>query len=201
MLFLRFLCRIIFKIFVPVTVLNKDRMPAEGACLVAPNHETMMDMFMIGYKIKRKIKWMAKQELFKFKPFGWLLKKCGAYPVKRDNNDVGGAAHTISLLESGEAVGIFPHGTRSKGRGLSLPVKPGFLRLALDTGVKVVPVAIWGKIRLFGKVYVKFGEPVDPVELVGAENVSDKDAIKQAAEQYMIDLYAMMEVTDEDRKG
>ncbi len=201
MFFLRIICRIVFKIFIFVKVLNKDKMPAEGACIVAPNHETMLDMFMIGYKIKRKIKWMAKQDLFKFKPFGFILKKCGAYPVKRDNNDVGGANHTVKLLESGEAVGIFPHGTRSKGRGLSLPVKPGFLRLALDTGAKVVPVAIWGKIRIFGKVYIKFGDPVDPVELVGADNVSDKEAIKAAAEQYMIDLYSMMEVTDADRKG
>ncbi|MBP5780112.1 MAG: 1-acyl-sn-glycerol-3-phosphate acyltransferase [Clostridia bacterium] len=201
MWFLRIICRIIFKIFVPVTVLNKEKMPSEGACVVAPNHETMMDMFMIGYKIKRKIKWMAKQELFKFKPFGWLIKKCGAYPVKRDNHDVGGANHTVNLLKSGEAVGIFPQGTRSKGRGLALVPKPGFIRLALDTDAKIVPIAIWGKIRIFGRVYVKFGDPVDPAALLEGALPSDKEAVKNAAVRYMENVYAMMEITDEDRKG
>lgn len=201
MWFLRIICRIIFKIFVPVTVLNKEKMPAEGACIVAPNHETMMDMFMIGYKIKRKINWMAKQELFKFKPFGWLIKKCGAYPVKRDNHDVGGANHTVNLLKSGEAVGIFPQGTRSKGRGLALIPKPGFIRLALDTDAKIVPIAIWGKIRIFGRVYVKFGDPVDPAVLLEGAAPADKDAVKNAAVKYMENVYAMMEITDEDRKG
>lgn len=201
MWFLRIICRIIFKIFVPVTVLNKEKMPAEGACIVAPNHETMMDMFMIGYKIKRKINWMAKQELFKFKPFGWLIKKCGAYPVKRDNHDVGGANHTVNLLKNGEAVGIFPQGTRSKGRGLALIPKPGFIRLALDTDAKIVPIAIWGKIRIFGRVYVKFGDPVDSAVLLEGAAPSDKDAVKNAAVKYMENVYAMMEITDEDRKG
>ena len=200
MWFLRIICRIIFKIFVPVTVLNKEKMPAEGACIVAPNHETMMDMFMIGYKIKRKINWMAKQELFKFKPFGWLIKKCGAYPVKRDNHDVGGANHTVNLLKNGEAVGIFPQGTRSKGRGLALIPKPGFIRLALDTDAKIVPIAIWGKIRIFGRVYVKFGDSVDPAVMLEGAAPSDKDAVKNAAVKYMENVYAMMEITDEDRK-
>ena len=201
MWFLKFVCRIIFKIFVPVTVLNKEYMPAEGACVVAPNHETMMDMFMIGYKIKRKVYWMAKQELFKFKPFGWLIKKCGAYPVKRDNHDVGGTNHTINLLKEGKPVGIFPQGTRSKGRGLALIPKPGFIRLAADTGAVIVPVAIWGKIRIFGRVYVKFGKPVTSEELMGGKSPSDKEAVQEAANNYLRQVYAMMEVTDEDHKG
>ncbi len=201
MVFLKFIFRIIFKIFVPVTVLNRELMPESGACIVAPNHETMMDMFMIGYKIKRKICWMAKQELFKFKPFGWLIKKCGAYPVKRDNHDVGGANHTINLLKDGNAVGIFPQGTRSKGRGLALTPKPGFIRLAADADAKIVPIAIWGKIRLFGKVYVKFGKPIDPADLLGGASPSDKEAVSEAAKRYLEYVYSMMEVTDADHKG
>lgn len=201
MWFLKFVCRIIFKIFVPVTVLNKEYMPESGSCIVAPNHETMMDMFMIGYKIKRKVFWMAKQDLFKFKPFGWLIKKCGAYPVKRDNHDVAGANHTLNLLKEGKPVGIFPQGTRSKGRGLSLTPKTGFLRLAAVTNSVIVPVAIWGKIRIFGHVYVKFGKPIDPAELLGGKSESDKEAAQEAANNYMKMVYSMMEVTDEDHKG
>ena len=201
MAFLRLLFRFIFSVFMRVKVLDAGKMPESGACIVAPNHETMLDMFMIGFRIKRKICWMAKQSLFKFKPFGWLIKKLGAYPVKRDNHDVGAASRTVELLKGGEAVGIFPQGTRSKGRGLSLPVKPGFIRLALDTGALVVPVAIWGKIRLFGKVYVRFGDPFDARELVRDGDPADKAFLKEAAHSYMEKIYAMMEAPDDNKKG
>ena len=199
MWFLRLICRFIFRVFVPTKVFYPERMPESGACVVASNHETMLDMFMIGYRIRRKVKWLAKQSLFKFKPFGWLLKKCGAFPVKRDNRDVAAVTHCLELLHEGEAIGIFPQGTRSKGRGLSLTPKTGFLRMAVLSGAPVVPVAIWGKIRLFGKVYVKFGEPIPAEQLIDPEKAEDKAAQQEAAEAYMRRVYAMMEVTEADK--
>ncbi|MBQ2307444.1 MAG: 1-acyl-sn-glycerol-3-phosphate acyltransferase [Clostridia bacterium] len=199
MWFLRLICRFIFRVFVPTKVFYPERMPESGACVVASNHETMLDMFMIGYRIRRKVKWLAKQSLFKFKPFGWLLKKCGAFPVKRDNRDVAAVTHCLELLHEGEAIGIFPQGTRSKGRGLSLTPKTGFLRMAVLSGAPVVPVAIWGKIRLFGKVYVKFGEPIPAEQLIDPDKAEDKAAQHEAAEAYMRRVYAMMEVTEADK--
>ena len=199
MWFLRLICRFIFRVFVPTKVFYPERMPESGACVVASNHETMLDMFMIGYRIRRKVKWLAKQSLFKFKPFGWLLKKCGAFPVKRDNRDVAAVTHCLELLHEGEAIGIFPQGTRSKGRGLSLTPKTGFLRMAVLSGAPVVPVAIWGKIRLFGKVYVKFGEPILAEQLIDPDKAEDKAAQHEAAEAYMRRVYAMMEVTEADK--
>ena len=201
MKFLRFVCRILFKIFVPTKVFYPERLPETGACIIAANHETMLDFFMIGYRVKRKINWMAKAELFKFKPFGKLITRCGAYPVKRGQTDIGAVTHTMELLDSGEPVGIFPQGTRSRGRGLNLQAKPGFLRLALEHHALIVPVAIWGKIRLFGKVYVKFGEPLDPESLIEPGKTGDREALKAAAQRYLEHVYAMMEVTDEDKKS
>ncbi len=201
MWFLRLICRFVFCVFVPTKVFYPERMPESGACIVASNHETMLDMFMIGYRIKRKVKWLAKQSLFKFKPFGWILKKCGAFPVKRDNHDVAAVTHCLELLHEGEAIGIFPQGTRSKGRGLNLTPKTGFLRMSVLSGAPVVPVAIWGKIRLFGKVYVKFGEPIRPDQLIDPDLADDKNMQRAAAEQYMREVYDMMVVTDEDKAG
>ena len=107
--------------------------------------------------------------------------------------------HCLELLHEGEAIGIFPQGTRSKGRGLSLTPKTGFLRMAVLSGAPVVPVAIWGKIRLFGKVYVKFGEPIPAEQLIDPDKAEDKAAQHEAAEAYMRRVYAMMEVTEADK--
>ena len=197
--FLRFLCKIIYKVFIRVKVFCPEKMPEEGAVIVAPNHETMLDMFMIGYRLKRYVKWISKAENFKFKPFGAILRKLGSFPVRRGEGDVGAASQAINYLNNGEALGIFPQGTRSRGRGLSLKPKSGFLRLALATDAYVVPVAIWGKIRLFGKAYVRFGDPVKAPELIDPGQSKNKEALNAAAEEFMCDrVYGIMEVPDDE---
>lgn len=203
--FLRVLCRIIFKLFVPTKVFYPEKMPEKGPVIVISNHETMLDMFMIGYRVKtRYIKWMAKDSLFKFKPFGKLLRKWGAYPVKRGSRDTESYRTTENLLKSGEAVGIFPQGTRSRGRGLSLGAKPGFVKFALETDATVVPVAIWGKrgkIRFLGKAYVRFGEPFRPSDILQGELAGDREAIRKLATESLENIYKMMEVPVENNKG
>lgn len=81
--FLRVLCKIFFSVFLRVRVIDADKMPREGGVIVAANHESMLDMFMIGYRVPRYIKWMAKEELFKNKLVAKFITACGAYPVKR----------------------------------------------------------------------------------------------------------------------
>jgi 1-acyl-sn-glycerol-3-phosphate acyltransferase len=71
--------------------------------------------------------------------------------------------------------------------------------MSVLSGAPVIPVAIWGKIRLFGKVYVKFGEPIRPDQLIDPDLADDKNAQRAAAEQYMREVYDMMVVTDEDK--
>lgn len=199
--FVRWIFRIIFKLFVRTTVFYPEKVPAQGPVVVVSNHESMLDMFLIGYRVPRYIKWMAKEELFKNKLFGKLLMSLGAYPVKRGSRDVGAARTTKELLERGEIIGIFPQGTRSKGRGCKLAAKPGFVRFALDAGAMIQPVAIWGKIRLFGKVYVRFGEPFSVSEAIGDGVFNDKAAIQKLAAKTMEDIYGMMEVPNEVSEG
>ena len=115
--FLRVLCKIFFSVFLRVRVIDADKMPREGGVIVAANHESMLDMFMIGYRVPRYIKWMAKEELFKNKLVAKFITACGAYPVKRSTRDVSAARTTFEMLERGEPVGIFPQGTRAKGIG------------------------------------------------------------------------------------
>ncbi len=197
--FVRWLFRIIFKVFVRTTVYNAENVPKEGPVVVVSNHESMLDMFLIGYRVPRYIKWMAKEELFKNKLFGKLLMSLGAYPVKRGSRDVGAARTTKELLEQGEMIGIFPQGTRSKGR--QLPFKPGFVRFAVDGNAMIQPVAIWGKIRLFGRVYVRFGEPFSVCEKLGEEHLNNRPAIQQLAAETLEEVYGMMEVPGEISQG
>ena len=199
--FLRLICRFIFKIFLPTKVYNAEAVPAEGPVIIASNHETMMDMFMIGYRVKRYVKWMAKSELFRFKPFGWFLKKLGAYPVKRNTKDTQAVRTTDELLQKGEVVGIFPQGTRSRGRGRSLPVKAGFVRFAADNDATVVPVAVWGKLHIFGKGRVRFGTPFKVSDFVPEGEELTKEKIREIAEQTVSGIYDMIEAGDENIKG
>ncbi len=198
--FVRTLFRLIFKLFVRTRVFYPEKMPKEGPVVVVANHESMLDMFLIGYRVPRYIKWMAKEELFRYKLLGKLLRSLGAYPVKRGARDVGAARNTKSLLEQGEAIGIFPQGTRSKGRGTQLQAKPGFIRFAVEGDALIQPVAIWGKIRLFGKVYVRFGEPFSPKDVLGADG-NDRQAVQRLATETLDNIYAMMEVPGEVSKS
>jgi len=198
--FLRLLLRFIFRVFIRVTVINPENVPAEGSGIISGNHETMLDMFMIGYRLPRYVKWMAKSELYKFKPLGWLISKWGAYPVKRGQHDTGAVSQTVKYLNAGELVGMFPHGTRSRGRGLSLPAKTGFLRVACAANAPIIPVAIWGKLHIFGRAYVRFGKPVKPDMLVPAGMENDRAFLKEAAQKYMEYVYSLMEIPDSAKK-
>ncbi len=196
---LRVLCNIIFCVFIRVKVIDPQKMPPEGPVIVAANHEGMLDMFMIGYRIKRYIKWMAKEELFKNKLVAKFISSCGAYPVKRSTKDFVAAKTTLELLRQGEAVGIFPQGTRSKGRGREHKAKYGVAKFAAESGAVIQPVAIWGKIRLFGRVYVRFGDPYrlpDP-----PENGYDKESYLKLAQGVLDGIYDLMEVPGGDHKG
>lgn len=193
--FLRFLCKIFFTVFVRVRVIGLDKMPAEGGLLVAANHENMLDMFMIGYRVPRYIKWMAKEELFHNKLVAKFLTACGAYPVKRSTRDVSAARTTFEMLEKGEPVGIFPQGTRSKGTGRAHKAKHGVAKFAVEAGVPVQPVAIWGKIRLFGRVYVRFGDPIRlPQPAEGTKYT--KEEYLRMSQEILDTIYALMEVPE-----
>ena len=192
--FVRWIFRVIFKLFVRTTVFDAEKVPAQGPVVVVSNHESMLDMFLIGYRVPRYIKWMAKEEIFRNKLLAKLFTALGAYPVKRGARDVGAARTTKELLERGEIIGIFPQGTRSKGKKGRLPAKPGFVRFAVDGDAMIQPVAIWGKIRWFGKAYVRFGEPFSVKEKLGEDHLNDRAAIQQLAAETLDGIYNIMEV-------
>lgn len=149
-----------------VRYIGTEHIPAQGAVILASNHISAWDPLLHAFRLKRDFRIMAKKELFRFKPFGWLLRKVGAFPVDRGHGDRGAVTAARSVLDGGGMLLIFPEGTRSK-TGALLPFKSGAAMLAVSTGTPVVPAIIRaeGHIGLFRPTVIEYGEPVLPAAL------------------------------------
>lgn len=117
--------------------------PREGGAIIAANHRSFLDPFVIAMLTRRPMYYVAKKELFMRPRRAWLLNALGAFPVDRGNSDKDAVDTARLLLERGELVLIFPEGTRVRPGPLGAP-KRGIGRLALETGAPVVPVAVFG---------------------------------------------------------
>ena len=113
----------------------------DGGVILASNHRSFLDPFAIGCCIGRPIYFVAKRELFKNPLLGWVLNCLGAFPIRRGASDEQSMDTARALLERGQAVVIFPEGTRIRTGSLARP-KRGVGRLALQTGMPVVPIAV-----------------------------------------------------------
>ena len=125
--------------------IGRAHIPA-GKLILAANHRSFLDPFVIGVCVRRPIYFMAKSEIFHRRFVGWFLNCLGAFPVRRGESDEESVATALALLERGAAVVIFPEGTRHRSGPLKDP-KRGVGRLALESGAPVVPIAIAGTDR------------------------------------------------------
>jgi 1-acyl-sn-glycerol-3-phosphate acyltransferase len=138
-----------------------ERVPRAGGVLIVCNHLSLWDPPFVGSAAKpRRVYFMAKSELFRFKPFGWLIERVGAFPVARGGVDRDAIRMAREILKRGDAMVMFPEGTRSLS-GRLRPFFPGAGLMALEDGVTVIPAAVWGSQHRFGPVRVVFGDPVD----------------------------------------
>ena len=122
---------------------GREHIPADGPLILAANHRSFLDPFVIGMMTRRPLHFVAKRELFRHRLTAWFLNSLGAFPIERGNGDEGAMATARAILERGGAVLIFPEGTRIRPGGLARP-RRGVGRLALETGAPVVPIAIHG---------------------------------------------------------
>lgn len=182
----------IFYGFYRLHVEGVENIPDTGAVIVAPNHKSNFDPPIVGVAIKnRLVHYMAKAELFQNPMFGWVLRKMGAFPVKRGTVDRMAIKQAVRELKNGHVLGIFPEGTRIKKDGLGR-FHSGMASLALMTGVPIVPVAVLGTRTLPKKketIAILIGEPV----VVEKQKVNDdkvaelNDRVKQEIEKLISD--------------
>lgn len=143
-----------------------EKVPQRGPVILAPNHFSFMDHFFMGVSIRRKVRFMAKSQLFK-PPMVWIYSPGGVFPVRRGFADEEAFITARSILDRGGAIAMYSEGGRSRTGKLSDTVRPGIGRLALQSGAPVVPIAIhgsskvrnWKRLR-FPKVTVLYGDPI-----------------------------------------
>ena len=150
-----------------VRAIGTENVPRDGALILAPNHFSQMDHFFVGlYLLHRKVRFMAKSQMFGPPVLTYIYKHGGVFPVRRGHRDEKSIETALAILGQDEMLLVYAEGGRSRSGKLK-EVKPGIGRIALESGAPVVPVAIQGseKVRRwkrfgFPKVTVRFGEPL-----------------------------------------
>ena len=181
---------------------GKENLPATGGFIVAANHVSHVDPFVLGhalYRMGRPPRYLAKSELWKVPVVKWVLSNARQIPVHRRTTDAALALKdAVAAIEQGECLAVYPEGTTTKDPAYwPMIAKTGVARLALMTGAPVVPVGQWGAQAIYGqdrklhlwprhKVHVYVGPPVD---LSAYEGKSlDSDTLRAATETIMRDV-------------
>ena len=177
-----------------------DKVPARGPVILAPNHSSFMDHFFMGVSIRRKVRFMAKSQLFK-PPMEWIYSPGGVFPVRRGFADEEAFITARSILERDGAIAMYSEGGRSRTGKLSDTVRPGIGRLALQSGAPVVPIAIhgsaqvrnWKRLR-FPMVTVLYGDPIR-WDVVPEPTRDQQQAVANEIFAEVRKLYAQLEAT------
>jgi 1-acyl-sn-glycerol-3-phosphate acyltransferase len=178
--------------------------PPEGHAILAPNHFSFMDHFFLGVPIRRKVRFMAKSQLFT-PPMQWIYTHGGVFPVRRGVQDEEAFITAHSVLERGGVIAMYCEGGRSRTGQLSEQAKRGIGRLALESGAPVVPVAIFGSSRVrnwtrlqFPKVTILYGDAIRWEQVHDPTRQQQQEVADQIFAEIKA-LYAQLEA--EGRKG
>ena len=161
--------RAVYKIAFRVKI--SGNVPENGAYILCCNHINYLDAAAIVLLNKRKVNFVAKEDLFTHGILMWLGHIFDAIPIKRNMQDIDAMKRCLKVLKNGELLGIFPEGTR-KGIEKNLKAKNGAAFMATKAKVKIIPVGIHGTFKPFSKVYVNYGEPID-LSHYGKENLDE----------------------------
>ena len=187
--FVKFVFKFVLLVLFRIKTVGKDRV-IEGGTILAVNLKSNWDPLAIWATCPRRLAYMAKSELFKFKPFGALLKAVGVFPVHRGKGDIGAVKTALSILKQEKPMVIFPEGRRVK-EGERCEIKPGVTMLATHAKVPVIPVRICGKYRLFHRITVIYGEPIFLDEYYGEKLTVEKmQSLSQSIMQQVYSLNA-----------
>jgi 1-acyl-sn-glycerol-3-phosphate acyltransferase len=178
-----------------VRAIGVENVPREGALVLAPNHFSQMDHFFAGVYLRRKIRFMAKSQLFGPPVLTYIYKHGGVFPVRRGHHDEEAFKTAYEILDQGEMLLVYAEGGRSRSGEMGTP-KPGIGRIALESGAPIVPVAIHGSARVrgwkrmrFPRVTVQFGKPI----VFPVESAPDHERQLEAAGEIFAEVREMYE--------
>jgi 1-acyl-sn-glycerol-3-phosphate acyltransferase len=167
----RFFLRPLLLVWYRLAIAGAEHIPKEGAAIIAPNHKSLYDSFFLALATRRHLRFMGKSELFEG-PFGRLLVRLGAFPVRRGTADQDALETARTILRQGGLLSLFPEGTRVRDPDTLGSPRRGAGRLAIEAQAPLVPCAITGTDRLFlgpfprpGRVQVAFTPAIAPAEL------------------------------------
>lgn len=168
---------VIFRCCYHIVFEGAQLVPKEGGFLVCCNHRTTLDPIFLSQKVKCNLRFMAKAELFHNPFFGFVIRHLGAFPVQRGKGDMAAIQTAKTALRQGDALIMFPEGTRSKDGNL-LKIKSGAVMIAGQTGADILPMVICfeGKLHFRSKIIVRYGDIIPNGELgvsAGAPNPSE----------------------------
>jgi 1-acyl-sn-glycerol-3-phosphate acyltransferase len=156
-------CRILFRL----RATDAENVPWSGPVILAPNHFSAMDHWFVGILLRRRMRFMAKSQLFRGPALEFILSHGGAFPVRRGQRDEEAIVTALTILERAGMLVIYPEGGRSRSGRIGDSARSGIGRLALSSGAPVVPVAVhgsqgvrnWRRLR-FPAVMVGYGQPL-----------------------------------------
>jgi len=146
--------------------------PKTGPVLLVSNHQSFLDPPLVGCGFYRRMNFLARKTLFKFKPFGWLIDTLDAIPLDKQGIGFQGIKETLRRLKNGEGVVIFPEGARCFDGEIG-QFTSGYVTLAMRSNATIVPVAIAGAFEVFPRtrkfpsffkkpIRIEYGEPITP---------------------------------------
>lgn len=187
-------CRPIMKVFYRYKFINNNSIPHEGAYIIASNHMSFSDPVLLGLGQRRRLFFMAKQELFKNKFFAGLIRALGAFPVERGAGDGKAIKTGEDLIKEGNVMTIFIEGGRTKTGEFMRP-RSGCALVAQQMQVPVIPacITITGNPKhRFAKRVIHFGDPLTPQQL-GLTPDGDRRQLKNATNMIMDEIKKMRE--------
>lgn len=163
-----FFFKTLSQIFFPLTVFGREHLPEQEGCVIASNHVSNLDPFILGVASRRRLSYVTKDTLFRNKGLSFLLYRVDAFPIKRGEPDFRAMRETLRRLKQGRVVVLFPEGTRKKGDAAQ-KVQEGIGFIAAKSTAAVVPAYIEGSQRVLApgarrlrrsRVTVTFGPPL-----------------------------------------
>lgn len=189
--FVKWFFTIANKILYRVEYIHPEKFPTSGPVIIAANHQHTFDVSVIHCAVRPWVYWVSKKELTDIPVLGGLILKMGVMPVDRNRHDMSVARSMFENIKSDHIIGIFPQGTRIRNSGMIETVVPktGTVHFAVRAGIPIIPVGIKGTYKLFSRIQVNVGDPIEAKEL--SELFTGDDKLHEQTIYVMKKIYAL----------